>query len=140
MNTQEKNQMGNTLPAEILGSETMGSVTLGSETMGETAADNLQASVDVAVSRTTQNSRRWDRPTLRLAYKAARPIIETDLRSRGQVFTRDEVKSSVRTLICSIPCLRSAEVVITTSAPARRYLITSSTFSTPVLAASDALS
>ena len=36
------------------------------------------------------------------------------------------------------PCLRSAEVVITTSAPARRYFKTCSELSTPVLAASEA--
>ena len=85
MNTQENGHrpnVGNSLPAEILG------------------ADN-QPNVDAVVSRATGNSRRWDRSILRLAYKAARPVVEQDMRSRGSVFTRDEVKTAVRTAVAA---------------------------------------
>ena len=57
---------------------------------------DVQAAVDKAVSAATQNLRQWDRHTLYAAYKAARPIVEQDLRQQGKAFTRDEVKAAVR--------------------------------------------
>ena len=55
--------------------------------------------------------------------------------------SRDQVRADGAGIADSaVAAVKGAEVVITTSAPASRYLMTSSALSTPVLAASDALS
>jgi hypothetical protein len=73
---------GNSLPAEILS--------------GETPTLDVQAAVDLAVSRATQNLRQWDEKILRAACSAARPAVERDLRQQGRVFTKDDVRPLVK--------------------------------------------
>ena len=75
------------LPAEILAGDAVVPVL------------DPQAAVDAAVSRATGNQRQWDRGTLALACKAARPVVENDLRQSGRAFTRDEIRTGVRTRV-----------------------------------------
>jgi len=57
---------------------------------------DVQAAVNKAVSAATRNLRQWTRQTLYAAYKAARPIVISDLRQQGKAFTASEVKAAVR--------------------------------------------
>ena len=78
-------------------------VALGSlpaEIIGEDAPRvDSQVAIDRAVSRATSNRRTWDRKTLQLAYRAARPIVENDIRLQGKAFSRDDVRTGVRVRI-----------------------------------------
>ena len=77
------------LPAEILAGD------------AQVPVLDVQSAVESAVSQATNNSRQWDRNTLMRACKVTRPIVENDLRGQGKAFTRDEVRTGVRTRVAA---------------------------------------
>jgi len=60
-----------------------------------------QNAVNVAISRATQSSRQWTRQTLYAAYKAARPIVEQNLRASGQAFTKSQVRAALKPYVAA---------------------------------------
>ena len=69
------------------------------EIVGYDAA--TQNAVNVAISRATQSSRQWTRQTLYAAYKAARPIVEQNLRASGQAFTKSQVRAALKPYVAA---------------------------------------
>lgn len=72
------------LPADILGEEKPSYVL------------DLQSAVNKAVSRATQNSRKWSPDLLRAAKQAAKPIVKKYMGQQGKAFTKDDVRTTTR--------------------------------------------
>jgi hypothetical protein len=76
------------LPAEILSA--------GDAPPAATYILDVQSAVDKAVSKATSSKRVWDRKTLHLACRAARPAVEQEMRQAGKAFTGDELRAQIR--------------------------------------------
>ena len=95
---RDKDSTSGSIGITEIGSQTLGSIGPAQIVGYDTATQNA---VNAAISRATNSSRQWTRQTLYAAYRAARPIIEASLRATGQVFTKSQVRASLKPYVAA---------------------------------------